>query len=252
MECDMCADDYHRLHRGDPAEDCTPCSVIDGVRCRADATTATLNLTYGYWRHSNATNETWRCKWSGSWSPCRGGIDPRDEGDGYCEEGYRGPRCEICSGPEYSRYFEKLAARCHDCGDVTMQSIIVFASLLVLFLAAVTSGATVIRRSGCPKTRAKLLRCINSGRKIWLKAGMRYKIKALVGLVQCISAIPSVFDVTTPSGLEEYAKLLDLIEFPADFGINVVIPASCFGSYRRSAAPMPITNGSCSHVLIPD
>eukprot|EP00966_Prymnesium_polylepis_P269010 6214559-Prymnesium_polylepis.1 len=55
------------------------------------------------------------CKSTGNWTPCQGGIDAGDEGDGYCAEGYRGPRCEICSGPRYTRYFDKLDVRCHEC-----------------------------------------------------------------------------------------------------------------------------------------
>jgi hypothetical protein len=65
------------------------------------------------------TTQTYHCKADGDWTPCRGGITAGDEGDGYCKEGYRGPRCELCdgSGSAYSRHFDKLDARCHDCGD---------------------------------------------------------------------------------------------------------------------------------------
>eukprot|EP00966_Prymnesium_polylepis_P109135 2525388-Prymnesium_polylepis.1 len=33
---------------------------------------------------------------------------------------------------------------------------------------------------------------------------MRYKVKAVVGLYQCMSAVPSVFNVETPPGLEHW------------------------------------------------
>ena len=33
---------------------------------------------------------------------------------------------------------------------------------------------------------------------------MRYKVKVLVGFYQCLSAVPSVFNVVPPVGLEEY------------------------------------------------
>ena len=39
-------------------------------------------------------------------------------------------------------------------------------------------------------------------RRLWHKAGMRYKIKVFVGLYQCLAAIPSVYDVTVPLELE--------------------------------------------------
>eukprot|EP00966_Prymnesium_polylepis_P128896 2980941-Prymnesium_polylepis.1 len=69
--------------------------------------------------------------------------------------------------------------------------------------------------------------------RLWRHAGMRLMVKAFVGLYQCTAAIPSVYDVSVPEGLEHYAKWIQLFEFPADIGINVLIPASCFGSYRN-------------------
>jgi hypothetical protein len=80
--------------------------------------------------------------------------------------------------------------------------------------------------------RNALLRRLTHLQKIWRRAGLRYKVKLTVGLYQCIAAIASVFDVNTPQGLHEYSKWLRLLEFPADLGINVIIPASCFGSYQ--------------------
>ena len=50
---------------------------------------------------------------------------------------------------------------------------------------------------------------------------------------QCIAAVPSVFNVSTPSGLEEWSKWIDLLEFPNDFGVELFVPSACFGSYRN-------------------
>ena len=54
---------------------------------------------------------------------------------------------------------------------------------------------------------------------------------ALVGLYQCIGAVPGVFDVQTPPGLEKYADWIHLLEF--DFSISIIIPGTCFGNYQR-------------------
>jgi hypothetical protein len=35
---------------------------------------------------------------------------------------------------------------------------------------------------------------------------MRYKIKALLGFYQCVAAVPSVYNVQPPLGLEEYTR----------------------------------------------
>eukprot|EP00966_Prymnesium_polylepis_P220457 5099410-Prymnesium_polylepis.1 len=83
--------------------------------------------------------------------------------------------------------------------------------------------------------------------------------KALVGFCQCISAVPSVFHVVPPVGLEEYTRWIDLLELPADLE-NIFISSACFGEYRKrhpvvlvSSSPVVLTlvfaaellHGSC-------
>jgi len=60
---------------------------------------------------------------------------------------------------------------------------------------------------------------------------MRYKAKVLVGLYQCLSAVPSAFNVLPPQGLEEYSRWIDLIEVPSELE-NIFVPAACLGNYR--------------------
>jgi hypothetical protein len=70
--------------------------------------------------------------------------------------------------------------------------------------------------------------------RLWRRAGMRYKVKAVVGLYQCVSAVPNVFDVRPPRDLPpEYTRLTSIVEFPSDLGIEVVMPSACGGSYLR-------------------
>eukprot|EP00966_Prymnesium_polylepis_P307551 7107858-Prymnesium_polylepis.1 len=58
---------------------------------------------------------------------------------------------------------------------------------------------------------------------------MRCKLKTIVGFYQCIAAAPSVFNVVAPSGLEEYTGSVGHIDLPADFGLDLVVRATCFG-----------------------
>ena len=65
---------------------------------------------------------------------------------------------------------------------------------------------------------------------------MRYKVKAIVGLYQCVSAIPSVFNVVAPSGIDGYAEWLSLIEvddFGADLVVEVRLRQDRCGAVRR-------------------
>ena len=138
----------------------------------------------------------------------------------------------MCDETLGRRYFDKDEARCKGCGDVTAQASAVFASLLFCFLAAVGGGTAVLQRTRCAKARDVLLKRLRKLRNLWTRAGMRYKVKTVIGLWQCLSAIPSVYNVTTPPGLERYHRWVNLIELPKDFGVDIAIPAACFGSYR--------------------
>eukprot|EP00966_Prymnesium_polylepis_P116513 2692841-Prymnesium_polylepis.1 len=230
-QCTLCAKGYFRQHAHLPASECSSCDAIRGVQCDGNATITTFNMTAGYWRHSTATAETHFCKSDGSWSPCQGGADAGAEGNGYCAEGYRGPRCELCDGPAYTRHFDKLKARCRGCGDMTARAAPTFVITMLLFLAAYFGIRTATHYSKGSNACPKLLRAVLGAQAIWRDAGMRYKGKLLVGLYQCLSAVPSAFNVMPPLGLEEYTRWIDLIEMPSELE-NIFVPTACIGDYR--------------------
>eukprot|EP00966_Prymnesium_polylepis_P331934 7387484-Prymnesium_polylepis.1 len=101
-ECTLCEVGTFQVDPSSPASDlnCKICGT--GLNCSRTGTTInTVQLQDRYWRHSEKTDELWRCKQQGDHSPCLGGPSASrtakgSEGDGYCKEGYRGPRCEIC------------------------------------------------------------------------------------------------------------------------------------------------------------
>jgi len=204
-ECTVYAEQHYRPFSNSTAAECSRCAAVVGVECRWNSTMATLNLTERYWRLSSATLQTWPCKRNGDWSPCTGGADVGHEGDGYCAKGYRGPRCELCAGPAYSRHSDKLSASCQDCGDVTAQSALLACGLIVLLLAifAFTTASNRLKDSARCGAMIQWTRSIHA---VWHTAGMRYKVKALVGFYQCASAVPSVYNVVPPLDLEEYTR----------------------------------------------
>jgi hypothetical protein len=193
--CTLCADRYYRPHAHLPAVECVPCSTIRGVACGSNATIHTLNLTQGYWRHSGGTNETHHCKSDGSWTPCFGGADAGADGDGYCAQGYRGPRCELCDGPAYSRYFDKLEARCHDCGNMPARTAVPACVFMLLIALAALAGNPAIRRLNNYNICGPWLRWCSWAQSVWQETGMRYKVKMTVGFYQCLAAVPSVYNV---------------------------------------------------------
>ena len=240
--------------------ECTPCDEVGGISCAANATIKTFIMYPGYWRHSDRTSSIWRCKSYDDWSPCTGGHDMGHEGDGYCnaavDGGYRGPRCESCVAE--SHYFDKLDARCHSCGDVTAKAAVMFTVLPLLFLIAGFGGLAARRRHKKRKCCESMFRRIYEARRLWRKAGMRYKVKVLIGFYQCVAAIPSVFNVIAPPAVHNYGRCvvqcthsrdkpgdhnhwtanrrwMNVIELPSDFGAGLIVRASCLGAYQRCA-----------------
>jgi hypothetical protein len=232
-QCSVCAEGYYRPFANSSAAECTSCAALRGVSCASNATIETLRLAAGYWRHSTATRHTYLCKADGSWSPCVGGADAAADGDGYCADGYRGARCELCDGPAYSRFFEKLDARCHDCGDMPARSAVaVCVVLLLILLAAMSFSPAIIRRLKPLEACSRLLRWAGYLQIVWKDAGMRYKVKALVGFYQCVAAVPSVYSVQPPIGLEHLTEWIYLLELPSEFERVFVVPNACLGDYR--------------------
>ena len=115
-------------------------------------------------------------------------------------------------------------------------------SMLFIMLVFALSGENTSFLLNCRCKPVKIIRrWIRSLREIWRSAGMRFKLKAFCGLYQCISAVPSVFNVVIPPGLEDYTKWVNLLEFPADFGVDIIVPAACFGSYSRCFCSIPFS-----------
>ena len=188
-QCTFCAEKFYRPHADSAAADCSTCSAVDGVSCPSNTLIATFVLDHGRWRHSNSTREIWRCKTSGSWSPCLGGKD------GYCAPGYFGPRCELCTQHHHNdsnRFFDKLDARCIDC-PVTAQRVLLLFGILVGSLAIITSAAALVAHL-VPTASQFTVRWMRS---FWARItalAIVPKCKVAVVFLQTVGLLPDVCD----------------------------------------------------------
>jgi len=227
--CSICTALYYQQNVTTTASlaNCQPCGQGLGLDCSIGTTLETIIISPGFWRHTARTAQALRCRSDGAWSPCLGGTNAGAEGDGYCAEGYGGPRCELCISDDH--FFDKLDARCHNCGNAAQLTAVFCCVAFGLIAALGGAASTAWRRGSAPRS---LLKWIHMSRKLWRRATMRHKVKVLIGLFQCTAAIPVVFDVTTPANLHQYTKWLNLLELPAEIGFGSIIQADCFGSYR--------------------
>ncbi|KAL1512389.1 hypothetical protein AB1Y20_005647 [Prymnesium parvum] len=227
--CTFCAENYYGSVES-PLR-CTSCNTLEGVRCPANTTASTLALHRGFWRHSVTTLETWPCKSQGSWSPCRGGVDAGDEGTGYCEAEYYGPRCELCRREDY--YFDAGAISCRPCTDVRLQAAIAFGTIAAC-VVVVFGTLAELSRSAWDEDRLvrRLRQSAGQFKSLWLRAGMQCKLKTIIGFAQCISAVPSVFNVRLPDALREFEELHEWLQLPYKIGLTFAIDSTCLGQYN--------------------
>ena len=231
-DCTICDAQYYRPSATSLAVDCVPCGTLRGVRCDSkNSTTATLHVTAGYWRHSTATTQTYLCERTGTRSPCLGGADAGADGDGYCAAHHHGPRCELCS--QANHYFDADDARCKSCGDVAARS--VAAAVLVMCLLATIGGVVAAVKSSRPVRTNVLSRVIKQLRRLdvlWYAAGMQCKVKLGFGVWQCASATPATFGLRLPAGADDLKAPLRLVALPSSLGVDLILPGSCYGSFR--------------------
>jgi hypothetical protein len=141
----------------------------------------------------------------------------------------------VCS--RANTYFDEFDLHCHDCQEATTQAAIVSccAAFVLILLGAWLALVSYNKREK-PSTFGplrKLLRVVEKLSLIWRLGGGRFKVKVLVGLSQCLAAIPTVYNVKPPNSLDEYTRWIRLMELPNQLGVNLFIPQRCLGSYRR-------------------
>eukprot|EP00966_Prymnesium_polylepis_P192721 4466984-Prymnesium_polylepis.1 len=185
----------------------------------------------------------WICKEGrDDWSPCRGGDDPGHEGDGYCHKGYHGPRCELCNGTsEYSHYFDTVDALCKDCHDELVAQTTVLLVIAAVVLGTAMCSVAVVRWASDSILLEIVMRKVDLMSTFWARAGMQFNLKTMIGFLQCLTAVPSVFDVRAPAGSERWSWWIDVLEFNSDIGLRAIIRPECLGTYRR-CPPSPLTH----------
>ena len=242
--CDICAERYYLpleyFHEGASSSTCDTCDEEDqpiwamdpeeAINCSAGTTGYSLWVQPVHWRMSNRTRELHRCKSDSTWSPCLGGTASGEFGEGYCHEDHKGPRCEVCVDPH--QYFDESDARCKHCfTDVSPWSI-VLVTVLGIAVASTAGIALLLRRKTPPKHK-RLKKVVKMARKavaFWHKAGLRSKLKLIIGCYQCLAMVPIAFNVEIPYGLEDWVTLL---EFANRVGIDNLVPGTCLGNFER-------------------
>jgi hypothetical protein len=133
--CDRCLRFYYRSLQGT----CELCP--EGSLCPTDgaSTQELLTIDKDVWRISATAVTLHACPFP---EACTGGTLFVDEGDGYCNEGYTGPLCAVCSEDFYFNSETRGCAKCTDDAGRIFDSptFALFFSFVAVFLVTFVCG----------------------------------------------------------------------------------------------------------------
>ena len=241
--CDMCTRGNYELPRqaGNAALVCEPC--VEHASCATDdLTVRTLVVDAAHWRLGPLSQDIYACATGeDGWSPCRGGVDASDVLQGvddgpvqrlYCEEGYEGPLCELCSNS--STYFDESEKRCLVCPDASKRVFAIIGIGILVFVGLIATLGFLLRPARgahlhVQRTVGLLLRQLYSRSQA---LALIPKLKLFISFFQCAMALPTVYNVSLPDSYFEWTAFMDWLSI--DWS-GFAIPGSCLpgGYYSR-------------------
>lgn len=218
ISCSFCAKGYYlkevyasnALILKDPLLFCKKCP--SNADCGVNTTIHTLNVTVGFWRHSNESSIIYKCKSHRSCSRTSHNLETFS--DGYCTENHTGALCQVCKDSDY--YFSDTNGICKKCPSKTKFALFVTLSLgVAVALFAITLS---VRKHSHSITMFIQVVDIPS------------KFKVFVSFHQVVSAMETVYGVRLSSVFDQWRYVIDL--FSLDLLNIVAFPMSCIGSTR--------------------
>lgn len=195
---------------------CIDCVIEDHVPTCTDifdhsesyggnTTLENISISEGFWRATSTSRDVLQCH---NEDACIGGVTGSDD---YCEEGYEGPYCSICS----EGYSEHLSFSCRECSDDNTDTIIAAAILSVVGLIVVIMLAYYLTSS---ETDSNVGLSGVMKRYIPLQS-----LKIVVVTWQILNQFSSVANVVYPGIYQDFLDGLDFFNF--DF--SWIMSAGC-------------------------
>ena len=200
--CPICTKGYYLLEDADGRRTgCNPCPP--NAECPLNTSLATLNVSRGYWRASPSSAVLTDCGLfvgndDGGDTRCAGGTDAGEGGDGYCEDGFTGPECQLCSAKDHHLVDGVRCERCRDRKEVTGTLVAVAFSIYVACCLAVWayfSCAQAWRKRRCCGAPLRLAERIVA----WcIGIGLHGKLKIIVSFYQVCTVLSSTYSARLP------------------------------------------------------
>ena len=170
-----------------------------------DTTLENISIDAGFWRATSTSREVLSCH---NEDACVGGVTGSQS---YCEEGYEGPYCSICS----EGYSEHLSFSCRECSDNNTDTIIVAVILSVVGLIVIVALASYLTSSEIDSSLG-----ISGVVKRYIPL---QSLKIVIVTWQILTQFSSVANVTYPDVYQDFLDGLDFFNF--DF--SWILSAGC-------------------------
>eukprot|EP00966_Prymnesium_polylepis_P050537 1169724-Prymnesium_polylepis.2 len=198
--CDVCDIGFYYYQ---PLSVCRRCP--EGGLCPWNTTLDSVVVAAGFWRFSTDATTIYQCSGVGI-TYCKGGTDAGIEGSGYCQEGYAGPLCKLCTEPKM-HYSD---SRCVDCPAIGGRVMIVVGSIVGAILLLPPTAFAVARNA--PKTYRWIVCWVNHLR-MWLQdVAMMPKIKIAIGFFQTTTFTPDVYGLALPGWYYDWVRFLNVFQ----------------------------------------
>jgi hypothetical protein len=189
-----------------------------------------VELQRAYWRlgpHSEDIKECLNDTKTG-WSPCRGG---NDFARSYCEEGHKGPLCQVCSNSSF--YFMPEEKKCVECPNAGNKIGLIIGIIAGVILGLAALWGTVER---CKESIAfvgtmyrQVMLAVHHAHAKSTSLSLIPKLKLLLAFYQSVVVLPTVYNVHLPDYYYDNLRFLNL--FQIDWS-GVTVPGACLeGGY---------------------
>ena len=184
------------------------CSIVldHSMSIGGQTTLEDISIEDGFWRATTTSKEILQCH---NEDACLGGVTGSE---GYCEVGYEGPYCGICS----EGYSESLSFSCRKCSEDSSDAI--FTSLIVSFvgLGSICILVSYLTSSDISESNKGLIGLLK-------KYVPLQSLKILVVTWQILTQFSAVANVTYPDIYQKFLDGLDIFNF--DF--SWILSAGC-------------------------
>jgi hypothetical protein len=185
--CDICSADFFRPNAYSPTSLCTSCDGLQGVTCRVNATTETLEINEGYYRFSPSTTRTYKCDVKYNRTACLP--------NSVCRARHGGPLCKVCL--RENEYYHE--ARCEDCPQAGPGFVAVIATVgTALVFGGALKHVLVSRSRVCAWLVDPLRRWIRQVGAFCELVGVVTKLKLAMNFTQVVATLHITHSLQLP------------------------------------------------------